>query len=449
MLQSTGAIQPEDFDYACACGRRHSVEIECIKIGSGILTELSAVLEPYKNGELFVVGDENTYRAMGSAVAAILQDGRIKQYIFSEKHLIPDEKALGKLLIEMPAKASLIIAVGSGTINDLCRYLSYKTKIPYIILCTAPSMDGYASVVSPLIVRGVKTTYNAVYPKAILADIDIMRNAPMQMLQAGLGDILGKYTALADWQLARLLQGEYYCEGIERQVREAVHKCVSTSGIVLQRSEAAVERITEALILSGLAIGMVDSSRPASGEEHHLSHCWEMLFMKKGEGERWLHGNLVGVGTVIAAEAYEYLNRLNIREIAAAGKYKSLSRESWEAGLEQVYGENAKDIIAFKQEAINFDPEARTARMQGIVEHWETLKLICLQHLPAAEELMQVLKNAGAVCTPGALGLTKELFQRSVVAAKDIRKRYGIFQLLEDIGELDNAAAHIANKYYD
>lgn len=449
MLQSTGAIQPVEFNYTCSCGRRHSVEIQCIKIGRGMLAELASVLAPYRHGEILLVADENTYRAAGDAIEPILKEfSGIRRYIFPDALLIPDERALGKLLLEVPASGTLILALGSGTLNDLCRYLSYKTGIPYIVLCTAPSMDGYASVVSPLIVNGVKTTYNAVYPQAILADTAIMRDAPMQMLQAGLGDILGKYTALADWQLARLLQGEYYCEGIEKQVREAVYKCVHTAGDVLERSDGAVERITEALVLSGLAIGMVDSSRPASGEEHHLSHCWEMLFMKRKGPERWLHGNLVGVGTVIAAEAYGYLSRLDIQEVLAAGKYASLDRATWETGLQQVYGENAGDIIAYKRDCISFDGEAREAKMGEIMKHWEEIVSLCHSQVPAAEELIQVLEKAGAVYHPRGLGLDKELFRKSVIAAKDIRKRYGVLQLLEDIGELEEAAAYIADKYY-
>ena len=191
--------------------------------------------------------------------------------------------ALGRLIVEIPSDTSVMLAVGSGTINDISRYLSYKLHIPYVILCTAPSMDGYASVVSPLVIDGVKTTYDAVYPYAIVADINIMKEAPMHMLHAGLGDIIGKYTALSDWHIAEILNKEYFCSSVEQLMIKAVQKCVAASPKIKERDTEAIKSITEALIFSGIAIGMVESSRPASGEEHHLSHCWEMMFMNEGK----------------------------------------------------------------------------------------------------------------------------------------------------------------------
>ena len=93
----------------------------------------------------------------------------LKKYIFEdEEYLIPDEKAIGKLLIQITNDIDLILAIGSGTLNDLSRYMSYKLSIPYFIVVTAPSMDGYASTVSALIVNDLKTTYTAISPKAII-----------------------------------------------------------------------------------------------------------------------------------------------------------------------------------------------------------------------------------------------------------------------------------------
>ena len=208
------------------------------------------------------------------------------------RYLVPNEMALGRLLVEIPEDTALIVGIGSGTINDMARFLSYKLHIPYVIVGTAPSMDGYASVVSPLIVDGVKTTFEAVYPLAIVADLNIMKAAPMPMLQAGLGDILGKYTALADWHvhLAHILKEEYFCETVEKLVRTAVEKCEMAAERLHLRENDTLESLTEALILSGLAIGMVGVSRPASGEEHHLSHCWEMMTMNCGKTTPWLQG---------------------------------------------------------------------------------------------------------------------------------------------------------------
>lgn len=433
----------------CSCGHVHKVEIKNIKIGSGAVRELNNILSQSKGRQVFIVEDINTYEAAGRTVENNLRKNfKLKRYIFNEDHLVPDEKALGRLLIEMPQDTAVILGIGSGTINDICRFLSCRVHIPYIIVCTAPSMDGYASVVSPLIVNGVKTTYNAVYPDVIIADIDIMKEAPLNMLHAGLGDILGKYTALADWHISEILNGEYFCSTIEDLTLKAVDKCIKTSTNISIRDQRAVETITEALILSGLAIGMTGTSRPASGEEHHLSHCWDTIFMNEGRTAKWLHGNNVGVGVGIIIEAYKYTGRLDIQKIYNSGEYAYFDRNRWINNLSKVYGRCTNDIVKFKEDSISFNRKDREAKMKNILEKWEDIKKICNSFLPEAEEVRCTLRKAGAVYSPKDLGIDRELFKKSFVAAKDIRSRYGILQLLEDIGKLEEAAEAIANIYY-
>lgn len=435
--------------FTCNCGKVHTIDIKKILIGSGIVNDLGKLLKEYEGRKVFIVGDGNTYKAAGEKVENTLKEKfELHKYIFQEEHLIPDEKALGRLLVEIPEDTSVIAAVGSGTINDISRFLSSKLHIPYIIVCTAPSMDGYASVVSPLIIDNVKTTYNAVYPYAIAADIEIMKEAPMHMLHAGFGDILGKYTALADWHLAKILHNEYFCTDIEELVLKAVDKCVKVSGNILKRDSEVVENIAEALILTGLAIGMTGTSRPASGEEHHLSHCWEMVFMKEGKHTKWLHGNNVGVGVGIIIEAYRYLNSLNMEEIYASDRYKRLDKKKWADNLFWVYGRSAGNVIRAKEDSIAFDEETRERNMRNIMDNWENIKKIYSDFLPEPDEVRAVMERAGAVYSPQELGLDRETFKRSFIAAKDIRNRYGVLQLLEDIGMLEEAAEVVTNVYY-
>ena len=437
-------------NYKCLCGKIHSVEIENIIIGKGVITQLETVIKSYEGKKVFIIADIHTFEVAGKKVEELLINKfQVSKCIFQDERLIPDESKLGRLLLEIPEDTSLIIAVGSGTINDISRFLSYKLHIPYVIVGTAPSMDGYASVVSPLIADGVKVTYDAVYPLAIVADVDIMKEAPMHMLQAGLGDILGKYTALADWHISNILNGEYFCKEIEKLVLSTLKRCEEAAEGVKSRDDKTVESITQALILSGLAIGMVGASRPASGEEHHLSHCYEMIFMNRGETTRWLHGNNVGVGVGIIAYAYKYVKNIDINEIMKNGNYIHLDKNRWIQNITDVYSKSATNIISFKQGSINFNEEERKTNMNKIFSNWEHIKKICDECVPEPEKIINTLKKAGAICSPKELGLDKELFRKSFIAAKDIRNRYGILQLLEDIGMLSEAASYITNIYYN
>ena len=435
---------------SCGCGREHKVEINNILIEAGAINKLAAVLKVFENKRVFVVQDINTFEVAGKKVLELIENSfEITSYTFKEKHLKADEKALGSLLVAMPKDTAVILAIGSGTINDLCRFLAYKLDLPYVILGTAPSMDGYASVVSPLIVDGIKVTYNAVYPYAIVADTDIMKNAPMYMLQAGFGDILGKYTALADWRLAKFIKQEYFCEEIEKLVQKVLEKCVAEASKIEDRDEKAIENITEALVLSGLAIGMAGASRPASGEEHHLSHCWEMMFMNANRHTPWLHGNNVGVGVGVIAYAYKFVNNIDIEKVYIQGSYKKLGHEAWKKNIKAAYGVSGENIINFKEKNIAFEENLREQNFQIIRNKWSEITNICDVFLPKPEEIIKLLKASGAIYHPKQLGLDKESFKLSFIAAKDIRNRFGVLQLLEDLGMLEVAAEAITNIYYE
>ena len=187
-------------DIVCSCGKTHFCDIEEIVIEDHAIQQLPGILAKHAYKKLCVVCDENTQEAAGFQVYEELTKAgyTYKKIVFPYRELIPDEEALVFLFSQIPNDCDLVLAVGSGTINDLCRYVSYKMKIDYYIVGTAPSMDGYASNVSPLIIRHLKTTYEARPARVIIGDLDVMSQAPLSMIAAGVGDIIGKYVCLAD-----------------------------------------------------------------------------------------------------------------------------------------------------------------------------------------------------------------------------------------------------------
>ncbi|RCX12739.1 glycerol-1-phosphate dehydrogenase [NAD(P)+] [Anaerobacterium chartisolvens] len=375
-----------NLSFECTCGRSHSVDIRSIIVDQDITKEAVSLALKYKTGRIFVIADNNTYSVKGRRIwEALKKEGLpVGGHIFESLHpLVPDERAVGRLVTEIGRDVSLIVAVGSGTVNDLARIISFKLGIPYLIAATAPSMDGYASTVSPLIIDGFKKTYEAVYPVSILCDLKAMRNAPWEMICAGFGDILGKYTALADWKLSKDVNNEYYCETGVSLVKNAMDKCMGNIDGIAERDESSIRYMIEALILSGIAMGLVGSSRPASGAEHHLAHYWEMNALARGE-EHPLHGNSVGVGTVIVSYLYEMV----------------------------------KDKADFEIDS------------------------------PDPEEIRGLLKRIGACDNPFELGIKKEVFTESIIHAMEIRPRYTVFHLAKRLGILEDAALRLTQKFY-
>ena len=372
-------------EYPCSCGRVHKVDIQEIRVGSGCIQELPAILKDLGATRIFMLADNNTYEAAGRQVEELLKEAGLSYHmrLFETKTpLVPNEYALGSALAKMETGDDMLLAVGSGTLNDLTKYISARTGVPYVIAATAPSMDGYASTVAPMILDGIKTTLPAVYPKAIVADVDIMKDAPMPMLTAGFGDIIGKYTALCDWRLSRQLNGEYYCEEAATLVERALEKCANNAQGLAKRDPQAVEAVTEALILSGVAMGLVGNSRPASGAEHHMAHYWEMDALKRGE-EHPLHGNAVGTAAVISASLYEL--------------------------------------------AANELPEGFTP--------------------PDKERIIACQKAAGGCVSPKDLGIRRDLCLEALLQAMKMRDRFTILRFLDGKGLLSACAIELTNRF--
>ncbi len=373
-------------EYSCACGKSHKVDIQAIRVGSGVIQELPGILRDLGASHIFLVADNYTYEAAGRQVEQLLDQAGLsyhKRVFQTETPLVPNEYALGSVLAAMTSQDDMLLAVGSGTLNDVTKYVSARTGVPYVIAATAPSMDGYASTVAPTILDGFKTTLPAVYPAAIVADVDILKDAPMPMLTAGFGDIIGKFTSLADWRLSHQLNGEYYCPEVAGVIEAAVETCAANAQALAQREPQAIQAVTEALILSGLAMGMVGVSRPASGAEHQMAHYWEMDALRRGE-EHPLHGNAVGVGTVLAASLYEM--------------------------------------------AAEYLPQGFAAPDKGQI-------LACLQ-------------AAGSCADPKELGIRRELCLESLLHAMELRDRFTVQKLLEQKGQLISCAQELVARYY-
>ena len=251
----------------CECGKDHICPIESVVIGEKAFDCLPALVEKYSN--ILVVADRNTYAVCGEAVEKKLASRRADTLIYStESVLVPNETAIAELKAHVTQATDLIIGVGSGVINDLCKHVSFDCGLPYYIVATAPSMDGYASKGAALILDGMKVTLNADVPKAIIADVNILKNAPFEMIQAGYGDIIGKYSCLNDWKLANLVNGEYHCEFVMNATYEAVEKTVRLADGLNKRKSDAVCALMEALVAVGILMAYVGNQWFTDNKPH-------------------------------------------------------------------------------------------------------------------------------------------------------------------------------------
>lgn len=298
----------------------------------------------------------------------------------------PDEHRLIEVLTKAPLGECTFIAVGSGTITDTTRFVSHRTGRSFIGMPTAPSVDGFTSVGAPLILAGVKTTILCQAPIAVFADLETLVQAPSELIASGYGDMVGKITSLADWELGSLLWDEPYDKGIAKRSQLAVDAVIKNVDSIGRHSEDGIRALMEALIESGLCMLDFGTSRPASGAEHHASHYWEMKRLEE-RGTILLHGAEVGYALTLVAQQYariralshqEVLDRLSIAKLPDRGAEIAKIREGYGSMVEEVM----KEALPFLN-LTEVDFERLKSR---IVSHWEEI-LVVAGRVPTSEAI--------------------------------------------------------------
>lgn len=310
----------------------------------------------------------------------------------------------------------------SGVIQDLCKYVSFGRGLGYFIVATAPSMDGYASVGAAMITSDMKVTYSAHVPAAIIGDIDILKNAPLDMIKAGWGDIIGKYSCLNDWKLSRAVNGEYFCEYIYDLTYKMVESVRELGPSLLKRDAEAVGKLTEALIGVGIAMAYSGNSRPASGSEHHLSHYFEIVGIVRNE-PYLMHGTDVVYSTVLTEMLREELISLD-----KPMKSVKFERETWESEIHRIYGRAADGVIALQNKLGWYSRDFDTAYSAK----WDEIREV-LAEVPSSAELKALLASAGLDYDEYKSLYGEKKLTDAIWFAKDLKDRYTVLWLYYNV----------------
>lgn len=425
-------------EFTCSCGRIHKADVDKVIIESGAVSCLPRLVKDYHGSKVFLIADVNTYKAAGRQAALLLEEAGIPytEFIFRETSLEPDEHAVGSVFMKYDNSCDLIIAVGSGVINDISKIVSHATGHPYFIVATAPSMDGYASPSSAMIYRGVKVSLNYRCPNVIIGDLDILCQAPKKMLQSGLGDIFAKYTSLCEWRISHLINGEYYCETVAEMVRSAVKKCADHADGLLKRDPEAVKSVMEGLILSGVAMAYAGLSRPASGIEHYFSHIWDMRMLEFGTNAS-THGIQCGIGSLYACRLYEQILKLTPNREKALSHVSAFDYSEWCGTLKSFLGSSSEALIALEAKERKYDADKHKARLDRIIENWDTILQIIREEVPSAAWMEALLDKIEAPKSAADIGISPEDVPMTFKVTKDIRDKYILSTLAWDLGILE------------
>ena len=435
-----------NFDPAkvCACGKTHTTAVEHVTIEEGAINAIPGYAKAYGAKKAFIIGDINTYPLAGDKITAMLEAEGIvcTSYIFKERRLEPDEKAVGSLVLHYDAKSDIIISIGSGVINDISKIIAYQTNTPYVIVASAAFMDGYAAGSSSMAIDGVKVTVPAKSPDVIIGDINILNGAPIHMAKAGLGDMLAKYVSICEWRLSNLINGEYYCEEVAEFTRQSLRACVNGAKGLLDRNSESMKMLFEGLINCGKAMDYAGCSRPGGGVEHYFSHIWDMRGLDFGTPTS-SHGMQVALGTLNTIKCYQELKNITPNREKALAYAKNFDFADWSEQLRTFVGKGAEAMIALEAKEKKYDLDKHAARLEVILEKWDDILRIIDEELPSVEEFEAILDSIEAPKTLEAIGLDSSTLAMTLKSTKDIRDKYVLPRLLWDIGELDEVCEKV------
>ncbi len=408
-----------------------------IVVGRDALDQFQVYCRDHDYNDFALIADQNTYPVLGQRVQQMLETNgwTVTAIILEGDPVLPGDIAIFQVFDQLPARPLVCVSVGSGSLTDITRFVSYHSRNRFIALPTAPSVDGFTSTGSPLISRGFKKTHYTHAPEAIFIDLETLQNAPTELIASGLGDMLGKFIAQADWKMGSLLWGEAYDPEIAENTWEALQLCVAQAGTLCDRDEESIRLLMQGLIESGLSMLRMNLSHPASGAEHHISHFLEMHSLQTG-GPHLMHGETVALGSIPAAKMYTRFRAMSKDEAAAILAQAQLPTPEDEVrAIRAAYGPLADDTVEQVREQIYMGDERFEQLKRDVLDHWDTLQKYAAR-VALPEQLESWLAQVCGPTTPEEIGVSAAEMNEAVQNAHYLRSRFTIAKLFHYMGIL-------------
>ena len=318
-----------------------------------------------------------------------------------------------------------MLSVGGGTITDLAKYAALECDVPLIAVPTAASVDAYTSTKSALRIGGYHRTPAARTPDLVIACPEVLESQPTDLGLAGVGDLIAKLIARIDWQVGHLVAGETFDEATSWWSAQAARTALARfrrSGLVASSMTAL-----DALLVTGRAMMIAHSSRPAASAEHTMAHLWEVA-----GGEEHLHGALVARGTVITVQAYRWIVRRLAERRDARPIHPILHAE-------QTWRDRIPDAMTPYRSKMDEESEGRVLdekvlrmRRDRIARCRPRAARIADALLDEAERALASLQETGVA---GAIPeISSEWQSLAVRWVKYLRNRYSLFDLAFEMG---------------
>lgn len=413
-------------------------------LGVGAIKKAPEIFaQAFPGAKAIIVADVNTWKAAGEAIEKEFDDAHIcceAPYIIDDPKLYAEWSFVEKLSERLSKTEAIAIAVGSGTINDLCKYVSGTLGRKYMCCGTAASMDGYTSYGASITKDGNKQTFDCPAPYAVVIDTLVAAVAPKDLAASGYADLMAKIPAGADWMIADCVGAEPIDPFAWHLVQEGLGEAVSEPSDVRSGDLAATEKLCEGLLMSGFAMQAIQSSRPASGTEHQFSHAWDMEALAYPGGRHVSHGFKVGIGTLVSTRCLEGLLSYDLGNLDVEKCVENWP--SWEAQekeirrlclakpahLERCLSESREKYIG---------KEVLRERLLRVRSNWSELKERLQKQILPYSQVLENLKAVGAPYECEQICVSKEHLRETFDLIPYMRSRYTAIDLIYSIGLLE------------
>ena len=389
----------------CSCGREHELRTKLVVCEYGALKNFDKYMDDCGlSGFRTVIYDTNTYN-----LPSVIHVPADQEIVLEAKGLHSEKGLIEDMMTKLERKPDYIVVVGGGTLMDFGRYSAWKLGIPFVAIPTIVSSDGFTADICSIIIDGQKKSIPMQAADAVITDMDIVAGAPMFLSIAGVQDIMAKYVSIADWKIAHLVSGEYFCPMVCDMAQEALDIMVRCAHELAEGKAPDFEAMAYTQMLSGLTMQILSNSRAASGAEHLVAHLVEMK-PRGFENAHGMHGECVGIGTIMCADAY---HKLAERETIEVKPFEPVN-EQW---VRDVFGDLADGILKENENDVlkTFDPE-------NIKNNWQQIREI-INTIPKAEELIELYTKIGAKHSLEELGISESVREEFLDISSAIRNR--------------------------
>jgi glycerol-1-phosphate dehydrogenase [NAD(P)+] len=417
-------------------------ETRDVLIGRNNLHEAADIFQKqFPGATAQIVCDEIEFGLAGSKLTSAFEAAGIKllkPFIFVDPELYAEYRFITQLENGLRSHNAIPVALGAGTMNDLTKLAAHNVGRPYMCVATAASMDGYTAFGASITYQGSKQTFNCPAPVAVVADLEIIRQAPSEMTASGYADLMAKVPAGADWILADALGVEKIDQTAWDIVQGGLREALSNPKAVHDRDVDGINGLTEGLMMGGFAMQWSKSSRPASGAEHQFSHLWDMQHHTHN-GKAPSHGFKVGIATLAITALYEELLKMPLEKLDVARACADWPDEKeLETFVRKEFANDGFAEKAWEETRAKYVNRAELGvQLEKLKQLWPTLQKELSTQLIPYTQLKQMLQQVGAPVEPEQIGISRERLKKTFVQAYYIRRRFTVLDVARRAGILD------------